>query len=190
MSSENPTGADNQQERLGSQDWLSTIPHDVGHYIAGFVEGEGSFNVPIIREHDRCLPWRITLSFNVSQRGAEMPQFLKHTLGVGRVRGRRDGIFYYEVTRSDQLDERIFPFFETYPLRGPKARDLELFREITKLVRLGRHKSPAGIEEILVIRAPMNRGGKRRRCDEEIIALLRSENPQRPYAELPFEAEG
>jgi hypothetical protein len=190
MRSDNPTGADDQQERPSTSDWLSAIPTDVGNYVAGFVEGEGSFNVPIIREHDRCLPWRITLSFNVSQRGAEMPQFLRKTLGVGRIRGRRDGVFYYEVTRPDQLVERIFPFFGRFLLRGPKARDLELFKEITRLVRLGRHKSPDGIEEILSIRAPMNRGGKRRRCDAEIIALLRSGNPQRPYAELPFEAKG
>ena len=190
MSSENPTGADNQQERPSLSDWLDRIPFDVGHYIAGFVEGEGSFNVPIIREHDRGLPWRVTLSFNVSQRGEEMPLFLKSTLGTGRTRGRGDGVFYFEVTRPDHLEERIFPFFERFQLRGPKARDLEIFREITQLVRSGRHKTPDGIEEILLLRSPMNRGGKRRRSDEQIIALLRDGNPQRPHAELLLEAEG
>ena len=190
MSSENPSGADNQQERPSFAVWLDAIPLDVGHYIAGFVEGEGSFNVPIIRERDRCLPWRVTLSFNVSQRGSEMPTFLKSTLGVGRVRGRGDGVFYYEVTRPDHLEQRIFPFFERFQLRGPKAGDLEIFREITRLVQSGRHRSVQGIKEILLLRNPMNRGGKRRRTDEEIIALLIAGNPQRPYAELPFETKG
>jgi len=186
MSSENPSGADNQQERPSPSDWLDGIPLDVGHYIAGFVEGEGSFNVPIIRERDRSLPWRVTLSFNVSQRGAESPLFLKETLQVGRVRGRGDGVFYYEVTRPNHLEEWIFPFFDRFRLRGPKARDLEIFREITELVQASRHKCAEGIEEILKLRSPMNRGGKRRRSDEEIIALLRDGNPQRPYAELLF----
>jgi hypothetical protein len=190
MSSENPSGADNQQERLGHSDWLDRIPPDVGHYIAGFVEGEGSFNVPIVRERDRCLPFRVTLSFNVSQRGPEMALFLKETLGVGRTRGRGDGVFYFEVTRPDHLHERIFPFFRRFPLRGPKANDLRIFEQITQLVRSGRHKTSDGIEAILVLRNPMNRGGKRRRTDEEIIAMLKAENPQRPYAELPFEAKG
>jgi hypothetical protein len=36
----------------------------------------------------------------------------------------------------------------------------------------------------------MNRGGKRRRSDDELIAALRIWNPQRPYAGLPQEAEG
>ena len=186
MSSDNPSGADNQQERLTALAWLDRIPGDLGHYIAGFVEGEGSFNVPIIRERDRNLPFRVSLSFNVSQVGPEMPELLKATMGVGRTRGRRDGVFYYEVTRPDHLDERIFPFFERFELRGPKAKELVVFREITTLVRSGRHRTVDGFEEILALRAPMNRGGKRRRSDAEIIAALRGENPQRPYAGLPL----
>jgi hypothetical protein len=186
VTSDDPSGADNQQERLAGLAWLDRIPHDLGHYIAGFVEGEGSFNVPIIRERDRNLPFRVCLSFNVSQVGSEMPEMLKETLGVGRTRGRSDGVFYFEVTRPDHLEGRIFPFFERFQLRGPKAKELVTFRKITKLVQLGRHKTAAGVEEILVLRAPMNRGGKRRRSDAEIIAALRGENPQRPYAGLPL----
>src|SRR5918911_66032 len=79
MSSDNLSGADNQQERPGSSAWLDSIPADVGHYIAGFVDGEGSFNVPIRRSGDRGLPWRVSLSFNVSQVGSEAPSFLRQT---------------------------------------------------------------------------------------------------------------
>jgi hypothetical protein len=61
-----------------------------------------------------------------------------------------------------------------FPLRTPKVGDLAIFRRITSLVRSGRHLTIAGFEEILELRAPMNRGGKRRRCDEELIATLRS----------------
>ena len=173
MSSDNPTGAVNQQERPSSSDWLDAIPPDVGHYVAGFVDGEGSFNVPIRRSSDRGLPWRVSLSFNVSQIGAEAPTFLRQVFGTGTVRGRRDGVFYYEVTRPAELLERVFPFFERFPLRGPKAHDLAVFREITELVQSGRHLSPAGIGVILALRGPMNRGGKRRYSDEVIVAALR-----------------
>jgi hypothetical protein len=173
MSSDNPSGADNQQERPSSWTWLDAIPPDVGFYVAGFVDGEGSFNVPIRRSRDRGLPWRVSLSFNVSQLGSEAPSFLRRVFGVGTVRGRGDGVFYYEVTRPTDLVQSVFPFFERFALRGPKAHDLEIFREITALVRLGCHLSPQGIVEILTMRAPMNRGGKRRRGDDEIIATLK-----------------
>ena len=93
---------------------------------------------------------------------------------MGTVRGRGDGVFYFEVTQPKNLEARVFPFFERFRLRGPKAEDLQIFKQITRLVQQGRHLSPAGIEEILALRAPMNRGGKRRRTDEEIIGVLRS----------------
>ena len=174
MGSENPSGADNQQERPCSSNWLDRIPSDLGNWVAGFVDGEGSFNVHIRRESDRGLPWRVSLSFNVSQIGDEAPQLLRSVFGTGTVRGRSDGVFYFEVTTPAQLEEVVFPFFDCFPLRTPKAADLAVFRQITLLVRSGRHLTIEGFEEILTLRAPMNRGGKRRRRDEEIVMTLRN----------------
>src|SRR2546428_12276556 len=130
MASENPSGADNQQERSSSKTWLDEVPYDLGHYIAGFVDGEGSFNVPIRRSGDRGLPFRVSLSFNVSQIGPELPELLRSVFETGTVRGRGDGVYYFEVTQSKQLEERVFPFFDRFRLRGPKAGDLAVFRRI------------------------------------------------------------
>jgi LAGLIDADG endonuclease len=174
VTSDNPTGADNQQERLGSTAWLDAVKPDLGHYVAGFVDGEGSFNVPIRRERDRSLPWRVSLSFNVSQIGVEAPKLLRSVFGVGTVRGRPDGVFYFEVTKPNELEARVFPFFDRFALRGAKSCDLMVFRQITGLVQAGHHLSATGIEDILALRGPMNRGGKRRRSDAEIVAVLRS----------------
>ena len=144
VSSDNLSGADNQQERPGSSAWLDSIPADVGHYVAGFVDGEGSFNVPIRRIGDRGLPWRVSLSFNVSQVGPEAPSFLRQTFGVGTVRGPGYGVFYFEVTTPTALEAREFPLFERFPLRGPKANDLAVFRQIARLVQQGQHLLPNG----------------------------------------------
>jgi len=190
MSSDNPSGAVNQQERPSSAEWLDALPADLGNWVAGFVDGEGSFNVPIRRLRSGSMPFRISLSFNVSQLGSEEPLLLRDVFGAGTVRGRGDGVYYYEVTTVRELVGRIFPFFEHFPLRGAKRFDLERFRSITALIQSGRHLTPEGFEEILLVRAPMNRGGKRRRSDDELIAALGSWNPQRPYARLPLEAEG
>jgi hypothetical protein len=173
MGSENPSGADNQQERPSSATWLDEVPHDLGHYIAGFVDGEGSFNVPIRRSVDRGLPFRVSLSFNVSQVGPEAPSLLKSVFGVGTTRGRGDGVWYFEVTKPTELEARVFPFFDRFPLRLSKSSDLAIFRQITAMVQTGRHLSVPGFIDILALRAPMNRGGKRRRTDDELIEALR-----------------
>ncbi len=135
---------------------------------------KGASTSPIRRSSDRGLPWRVSLSFNVSQIGSAAPNFLRGTFGVGTVRGRGDGVFYFEVTRPAELEARVFPFFDRFPLRGSKVHDLTVFRQITGLVQSGRHLSSVGIIEILSLRGPMNRGGKRRRTDEQIISVLRS----------------
>jgi hypothetical protein len=191
MSSDNPSGADNQQERPSSSDWLYRIPSDLGNWVAGFVDGEGSFNVPFRRERDRGLPWRVSLSFNVSQVGRSLPSLLQDTFGAGTVRDRGDGIFYFEVTRPQTLEERVFPFFDRFPLRGSKVDDLRVFRKITRLVQSGTHLSVSGIETILALRSPMNRGGKRRYSNEQIIAKLRDWESSETIRRAPsFEAEG
>jgi hypothetical protein len=173
VSSDNPSSADNQQERPSSSSWLDQIPCDLGNWVAGFVDGEGSFNVPIRRERDRGLPWRVSLSFNVSQIGRELPELLRTVFGVGTVRDRGDGVHYFEVTRPRELFERVFPFFEQFQLRSPKEGDLAIFREIIELVLSGRHLSTEGIGDILILRSPMNRGGKRRYDEKYILAVLR-----------------
>src|SRR5436305_3344164 len=169
MSSENPSGADNQQERPSTATWLDEVPHDLGHYIAGFVDGEGSFNVPIRRSVDRGLPFRVSLSFNVSQIGPEAACLLQPVFGVGTMRARGDGVWYFEITKPQELEARVFSFFERFPRRLSKSSDLAVFRQITTMVQAGRHLSVDGFIEVLALRAPMNRGGKRRRSDEELI---------------------
>ena len=186
MGSDNPSGAVNQQERPDLSGWMDRVPCDLGNWVAGFVDGEGSFNVPIRRLRSGAMPFRTSLSFNVSQLGSEEPALLQSVFGVGTVRGRGDGVFYYEVTTARALVGWIFPFFDRFPLRGAKRHDLEVFRQITALIQLGRHLTPEGFAEILALRAPMNRGGKRRRSDEELLAAVRTWNPQRPYAGLPL----
>lgn len=190
MSSDKLSGAVNQQERPTHTSWLDRVPDDLGHYVAGFVDGEGSFNVPIRRERDRTMPLRAGLSFNVSQVGRFHADMLQGMFGLGTIRERQDGIVYYEVTRPFDLLERVFPFFERYPLRGSKAKDLAVFTTITAIVQSGEHLSPAGLRRIVKLRSPMNRGGKRRRTDEEIFQLLEEWESSEAIRKAPLEAKG
>ena len=44
------------------------IPPNIGYYLAGFTDGEGSFNVSFRPRSDYVFPWKVSLCFNVSQR--------------------------------------------------------------------------------------------------------------------------
>jgi hypothetical protein len=177
---------DNQQERL----WLfwrklmlnpRTIPSEIGWYLAGFADGEGSFNVSFHPREDYRCPWKVSLCFNISQRDPVILTLFKRHMQCGTMRQRRDGVWYYEVNHLTPILENVIPFFDHFQfLSANKKRDFLKFKQIAEIIRGGKHATQEGIEEILKIRDEMNDGGKRRYSHDEIRKGL--ENPQRPYA--------
>ena len=157
------------------------VPADIGWYLAGFADGEGSFNVSFRPREDYRCPWKVSLCFNISQRDPVILSLFKRHLQCGTMRQRQDGVWYYEVNHLTPILENVIPLFDHFHfLSAKKKRDFAKFKQIAKIIRSGSHRSREGVEEVLKIRADMNDGGKRRYSDEQI--RKRFENPQRPYA--------
>ena len=166
---------------------VNEVPPDIGHYLAGFTDGEGSFNVSFRPRDDYKLPWKISLCFNISQRDEVILALFKRHLKCGTMRQRHDGVWYYEVNNFTAIVENVIPFFERFGfLSAKKKRDFSKFKQLAELMRQGQHLTREGIEEILKVRQSMNDGGKRRYSDAEILSKF--ENPQRLYAR-PAEVE-
>jgi hypothetical protein len=163
---------------------VATIPVAMGNYLAGFVDGEGSFNVSFRPRSDYVFPWKVSLCFNVSQRDPAVLHILQAQLGCGTMRQKADGVWYFEVNTLGDLIHNVIPFFERFGfLSAKKQRDFAKFVQLACLLCSGRHLTREGVIEVLQIRLEMNDGGKRRYLDDEI--LQRFENPQRPYARRP-----
>ena len=155
------------------------IPSDLGNYLAGFTDGEGSFNVSFRYREDYQIPWKISLSFNVSQKDQViLSQFKKH-LKCGSLRERKnDGVWYYEVNNFNAIQNNVIPFFQEFGfLSAKKKRDFSKFQQIAKLIENQDHLTVEGIKKILKIRKEMNDGGKRKYSDEEILRILRDYMP-------------
>lgn len=155
------------------------IPSDLGNYLAGFTDGEGSFNVTFRKRTDYKIPWKISLAFNISQKDPViLSQFKKH-LKCGSLRERKDdGLWYYEVTNFDAIQNNVIPFFNRFNfLSAKKKRDFSKFKQIAKLIENKDHLTIEGILKILEIRREMNDGGKRKYSDEEILRILRDYMP-------------
>ena len=162
---------------------VKEIPPQVGWYLAGFADGEGSFNVSFRPRDDYQFPWKVSLCFNISQRDPVILARFKQHLGSGTMRQRRDGVWYFEVNNLNPILENVIPFFEHFGfLSAKKQRDFAKFKQLAEMMRKGLHLTREGVEQILNIRREMNDGGNRRYADEEI--RKRFENPQRPYARL------
>jgi len=163
------------------------VPAEIGWYIAGFVDGEGSFNVSFRPREDYGAPWKVSLCFNVSQRDEVILALLKRHIGCGTMRRRQDGVWYYEVNNLCAIQTNVIPFFRRFHfLSAMNKRDFEKFCRLARLLGERKHLTCEGIEEILRIRSDMNDGGKRRYADEAIrerYSLGRyDENPQRLHA--------
>lgn len=154
---------------------VSQIPQNIGHYMAGFTDGEGSFNVSFRKRGDYAMPWKVSLCFNVSQRDKVVLALFKRHLKCGTMRTRKDGVWYYEVNNFAAIVENVIPFFDRFGfLSAKKQRDFAKFKRIARLLEQGRHLSKEGIDEILAIRRDMNDGGAMRRkySDDSIRELF------------------
>src|SRR2546428_4720959 len=155
-----------------------SVPNHIGYYLAGFADGEGSFNVSFRPRADYQMPWKVSLCFNISQRDEVILSKFKRYLGCGTMRQRHDGVWYFEVNNLTAIRDSVIPFFDHYGfLSAKKQRDFAKFKQLARLLKEGRQADRTGIEEILRIRSDMNDGGNRRYSDEMIRMAF--ENPQR-----------
>ncbi len=155
------------------------VPSDLGNYLAGFADGEGSFHVSFRKRNDYHIPWKISLSFNVSQKDPVILSLFKKHLKCGSLRKRKhDDVWYYEVTNFNAIQSNVIPFFHRFGfLSAKKKRDFSKFQQIARLIATKEHLTVEGIQKILTIRKEMNDGGKRKYSDEEILRILRDYMP-------------
>ena len=177
MGSDNPVGADNQQERLIRVGW-----------VIGFVDGEGCFSIGFVRQPNRTDRRGYTTGYQVFHRfvvtqgasSASALEELKQFFGVGRLYtnarhdNHREHLHQYCVGRRDDLIERIIPFFQAHPLRTSKHYDFERFTQCMERVSAGLHLTRGGLVEIAQIAQTMNHRKSRR----ELIRILRGHTPE------------
>lgn len=150
------------------------MKRETGYYLAGFADGEGSFNVSFRIRQDYKIPWKVSLSFNVSQRDKVILTLFKRYLNCGSLRSRPDGVWYYEVNNFNSIWDNVIPFFRRFNfLSAKKKRDFAKFCEIAKIIKRGEHTTENGIKKIIQIRREMNDGGKRKYSEGEILSKFR-----------------
>jgi hypothetical protein len=172
VSSDNPIGADNQQE-------TNLAALDPG-WVLGFTDGEGCFSVSI---HQNALAvktggWQIQPTFQVSQHSdhQDVLEALHVFFRCGKVRSKGAGsaVKVFVVHSTIQLLERVVPFFEQHELRV-KRDDFEKFADIVVSVRSRAHHDLEEFDRIVRLAYSMNARGKQRKRPIEEILLGSSE---------------
>jgi len=169
MVSENPSGADNQQETLSPRVQLNPS------WIAGFVDGEGCFSVSVHRQPfmHRHRGWQFQCAFQVYQHRdhVDVLEALHAFFGCGTIRskGPNSSVMTYSVTALRSLSGVIIPFFEAVRLMV-KDGDFRVFAQIVGLMELREHLNDEGFERIARLAYGMNANGKQRtRTLDEVL---------------------
>ena len=154
MDSENPSGADNQQERPGIEQW-----------IVGFVDGEGCFSISVVRNPGCRLGWQVQHEFSVTQAASSSTalELLLEEFGCGYViestrhDNHREPLLRFSVKRRRDLVGIVVPFFEEHPLRTAKRLDFVRFANVLRSMQAGAHLTEDGLRWIAQETEQMNR---------------------------------
>jgi len=160
VGSENLDSADNQQERLSSEEarrW----------FLAGFVEGEGRVTVSIERHGGNPFGLYIQPEFFVYQHRVrrELLEMAQEYFGAGRIRPKpgNPDVLVYSVMSRPVIRERVLPFLSACGRFSARVADYEKFAAVVRLLDAGLHRDPWGMSLIVEIAYSMNANGKQRR---------------------------
>jgi hypothetical protein len=181
-SSDNVTGADNQQERLASAE-------SGNWFLAGFIEGEGALCVSI-KNHPTCRSgFYVDPGFFLYQHqsGRRILELAQATFGSGRIYPKSGSttVLTYEISSTRALRETVVPFFERYVMPfSCKTATFERFREILEAMERGEHRKPEGLARIVrnvYAMNPDSKGKQRSRpLDDVLERILRGHTSDIP----------
>ena len=176
-----PTPDDANQERLSSIEarrW----------FIAGVVEGEGSWCISIKRRPTAVHGFYVQPEFFVYQhrQRRQLLELAQEVFECGRIRpkpGNPDVLVFGVHSRAD-LSANVLPFMRRYMRFSSRRSDMELFEDAMHLFERGLHRRPAGLATIVEIAYAMNHDGKQRRrsMDEVVDRILRGHTLNTPRA--------
>ncbi len=173
------SGADNQQERLSRQEQRRW-------FIAGVVEGEGSWCLSVKRHETRRLGYYVQPEFYVYQhrRRRELLETAQEIFECGRIwpkPGNPDVLVFAIRSRRD-ISAHVLPFMEQYMCYSSRRADMELFTDAMHLFELGLHRRAAGLATIVEIAYAMNTAGSQRRrsLGEVLDRILRGHTLDAP----------
>ena len=133
-------------------------------WIAGFVDGEGTFYVGINKNDTMAIGYQVLPEFRIVQhkRDIQLLYALKKFFGVGVVRVNHEDRYELRIRSLDHLDKIIIPFFDTNQLLTQKKFDFIKFKRIINLMKQNKHLEKNGLIKIIDLASLMNRQDKQK----------------------------
>jgi len=130
-----------------------------GNWLAGFADGEGSFYIRIKEASSAKSINRVSFFFSISQsiRDSDLIHDISKFLDCGAISSNQKYL-QLRVTKFEDVETKIIPFFKNYPMHGIKNLNYLDFCKIMELVQSKVNITTEGINEIKTIKEGMNFG--------------------------------
>jgi len=135
--------------------------------VAGFISGDGSFNVKISKSASTKLGTRVQLRLSVGLKLVDnkiiiaLASFFKlgssSDIDIKYIYYTSDSI-HLQITNYSDIMYKIIPFFENYSIMGIKSIDLDDFKKVAKIIENQEHLTEEGFNKIISIKQGMNKG--------------------------------
>ena len=138
-------------------------------YVAGFIDGEGSFSISIGKHKTLRRGFEVRPEFEMELRkdDQEILERILVTIGIGKIYDcsyERYGWYphaKYKITSIWDLKEYLFPFLDKNPLQAKKKKSYMLFKQIVLMVCAKEHLSDKGFNKIVTLRDELRALGKK-----------------------------
>lgn len=155
--------------RKRKKERIRTVKKLSPHYICGFIDGEGSFNISIYEDKTMRNKIFVRPEFSIELRAddRDILERIKKTIGCGKIYNcnyNRYGWYphaKYKISRFDELDKILIPFLEKWPLQAKKSKVFKYFKKIIRKRLKGEHLTEKGVKKIIGLREKMRALGKK-----------------------------
>jgi hypothetical protein len=130
------------------------------NYIAGLIDGEGSFNITISKDDSRSAGHRVVCEMHVTQKthSASVLYLLKEFFGCGVVKidnKNTDGL-KDQLSSIVDISRVLIPHLDKYPLLTSKYLNYLTFKKAIKMLENKEHLTLQGIEKLKNMASQMN----------------------------------
>ena len=153
---------DNQEINLG---WL-----------IGFIDGEGCFNVSILKHKNIKTGWQVRLIFSIGlhEKDKTILESIQKSFGMGQIYPHGPESIQLKVSSKEEI-EKLIEYLDKYSLLTHKYSDYVLWKKVHAFIKNQEHLTIEGLREIVAIRASINRGlsSELEKAFPEIIPIKR-----------------
>lgn len=128
-------------------------------WILGFINGDGSFDIHVVKNPKSSTGYRVQLRLRITQhnRDRALIQSIINTLNCGTLTyyTNNQEAVVYTVTSIKDIGNKVIPFIDNGCLLGGKQKDYIYWKTAYNLMSQGKHLSKDGMDEIITIKSKM-----------------------------------